>query len=72
MTHRLGIGEAEELCEWFLHWLPMDLRSKLITERPLLYAAAFPEVEHDVILKHVQDGLRRQAEVRDAEERERF
>lgn len=54
---RLGIGDAEELAEWFLNLMPMEQRRKLMAERPLLYNRVFPGVKAGTILTHVADAL---------------
>jgi hypothetical protein len=55
---RLGIRDAEELAEFVIHHMPMELRRRLMAERPVLYARAFPGVSPAAILGRVADGLR--------------
>lgn len=59
--HTLGTGQAHDLAAWFAAHLPMDLRIKLMAERPLLYEALFPGCAHDAILDRVARALRGQA-----------
>jgi hypothetical protein len=59
--HTLSTGQAGDLAAWFAAHLPMDLRIKLMAERPLLYEALFPGCGHDVILDRVARALRSQA-----------
>jgi hypothetical protein len=55
---RLGIGDAEELAEFTIAHMPMELRRKLMAERPVLYARAFPGVSPAAILARVAAALR--------------
>ena len=59
--HTLGTGQAGDLAAWFAAHLPMDLRIKLMAERPLLYEALFPGCPHGTILDRVATALRSQA-----------
>jgi hypothetical protein len=60
----LDTGQADDLAAWFAAHLPMELRVKLMAERPLLYEALFPGCAHDVILGRVATALRSQAQDR--------
>lgn len=59
--HSLGIGQADDLAAWFTVHLPMELRRKLMAERPLLYGALFPGCSHAAILDRVAAALGSQA-----------
>jgi hypothetical protein len=52
-----GAGDAEELAEFFIRHMPMDLRRRLMAERPLLYARVFPAVKPAILLARVAHGL---------------
>jgi len=57
-SSRLGSGDAEDLAEFAIRHMPMALRRRLMAERPVLYARAFPGVHPAAILARVADGLR--------------
>ena len=59
--HSLRSGQADELTAWFAARLPIDLRGRLMAERPLLYEALFPGCTHDIILARVASALTSQA-----------
>jgi hypothetical protein len=65
-TRPLAIGDASELAEWFIYHMPMDLRRRLMAERPLLYARVFPGINPAVLLERVARGLADAAEVQAA------
>jgi hypothetical protein len=56
--------QADDLVDWFAGRLPIELRGRLMTERPLEYEALFPGVSHQAILDHVEAGLKAQARER--------
>jgi hypothetical protein len=57
-------GAAEEAALWLREKLGPDLRGRMMTERPMLYAILFPGVDPEVIVTHVRDGLTRLARER--------
>lgn len=59
--HSLGIGQADDLAAWFTAHLPMELRGKLMAERPLLYGALFAGCSRAAILDRVAAALDSQA-----------
>jgi hypothetical protein len=52
------MADAEELAEWFIRCMTMEQRHKLMAERPVLYARAFPSVKPGEILTRVTDAVK--------------
>jgi len=51
------IQDNDELAAWFLYHMTMQQRHRLIAERPVLYARAFPSVETETITEIVTNAI---------------
>ena len=47
--HNLGIRDTEDLAEYLLYNLSMELRRKLMAERPVLYSRLYPTVDAETL-----------------------
>jgi hypothetical protein len=45
------------MTEFFLRHMTMDQRHLLMTERPLLYARIFPDVDRDQLIEIVRNAM---------------
>jgi hypothetical protein len=55
--HNLGIRDTEDLAEYLLYHLSMELRGKLMAERPVLYSRLFPGVAPETLAFRVSERI---------------
>jgi hypothetical protein len=60
--HNLGIRDTEELAEYLLYHISMELRGKLMAERPVLYSRLFPTVTPENLAFRVSDTIHHERE----------
>lgn len=55
--HNLGIRDTEELAEYLLYHMSMELRGKLMAERPVLYSRLYPKVTPETLSFSVSERI---------------
>lgn len=55
--HNLGIRDTEDLAEYLLYHLSMELRGKLMAERPVLYSRLYPSVDAETLAFKVSETI---------------
>jgi hypothetical protein len=55
--HNLGTRDTEDLAEFLLYHLSMELRGKLMAERPVLYSRLFPNVAPETLSFRVSERI---------------
>jgi hypothetical protein len=53
----LGIRDTEDLAEFLLYHLSMELRGKLMAERPVLYSRLYPTVSAETLAFKVSETI---------------
>ena len=54
---RLDTDEAQDLIGWFAHNLPVELRGKLMAERPLAYVKLFGTGTARSVVEHIEAAV---------------
>jgi hypothetical protein len=55
--HNLGIRDTEDLAEFLLYHITVELRGKLMAERPVLYSRLFPTVSPETLAFRVSEVI---------------
>jgi hypothetical protein len=56
----LGIRDTEDLAEFLLYHLTMELRGKLMAERPVLYSRLYPGVSPETLAFRVSAAIHKE------------
>jgi hypothetical protein len=58
MARKLSTFEKDQLIAWFLNFMPMEQRGKLMGEMPVTYQLLFPTATTEIIAGHAETACR--------------